>query len=285
MKKVKIVGVPEHFNLPWHLAIEEGAFEDRGIDLEWQDVPEGTGRMCELLKEGKTDLAIILTEGIIKAIAHGNPSKVLQEYVASPLLWGIHVGAASTMNTVEALEGKTAAISRYGSGSHLMAFVHASQKGWDLNGLNFELVHNLPGAVDHLGQHLETYFLWERFTTKPLVDSGVFKHLGDIPTPWPCFVIAGTQEFVQREKALVSHMLQVINTVTQEFKQIPSISRTLANRYGQQLSDIEEWLSHTRWSQKQLSQSTLKEVQGSLKRLGLIDGSYTAEHFLTTISS
>ncbi|NNM17841.1 MAG: ABC transporter substrate-binding protein, partial [Croceitalea sp.] len=42
MKKVKIIGVPEHFNLPWHLAIEEGAFEARGIDLVWTDIPEGT---------------------------------------------------------------------------------------------------------------------------------------------------------------------------------------------------------------------------------------------------
>ena len=29
---IRIAGVPEHFNLPWHLAIEEGAFSDRGIE-------------------------------------------------------------------------------------------------------------------------------------------------------------------------------------------------------------------------------------------------------------
>ena len=68
MKTVKIIGVPEHFNLPWHLAIEEGAFEERGINLEWTEVPEGTGRMCQLLDSKETDLAIILTEGIIKSI-------------------------------------------------------------------------------------------------------------------------------------------------------------------------------------------------------------------------
>jgi len=27
MKSVKIIGVPEHFNYPWHMAIAEGAFE------------------------------------------------------------------------------------------------------------------------------------------------------------------------------------------------------------------------------------------------------------------
>ena len=44
MKTVRIIGVPEHFNLPWHLAMEEGAFAERGIDLIWTDVPEGTGK-------------------------------------------------------------------------------------------------------------------------------------------------------------------------------------------------------------------------------------------------
>ena len=29
MKQVKIIGVPEHFNLPWHMAIEEGLFADQ----------------------------------------------------------------------------------------------------------------------------------------------------------------------------------------------------------------------------------------------------------------
>ncbi|MEP3090154.1 MAG: ABC transporter substrate-binding protein, partial [Nonlabens ulvanivorans] len=42
MTTIKIGGVPEHFNLPWHFAIEDGAFEKEGIDLQWQDVPEGT---------------------------------------------------------------------------------------------------------------------------------------------------------------------------------------------------------------------------------------------------
>jgi hypothetical protein len=29
----KIAGVPEHFNLPWHL--ENGNFEKENIDLQW----------------------------------------------------------------------------------------------------------------------------------------------------------------------------------------------------------------------------------------------------------
>ena len=42
MTSIKIAGVPEHFNLPWHLAIEDGDFEASDINLRWTDVPEGT---------------------------------------------------------------------------------------------------------------------------------------------------------------------------------------------------------------------------------------------------
>ena len=68
MNQVKIVGVPEHFNLPWHLCLENGEFEKENIDLQWTDVPEGTGKMCQMLRDGSTDIAVILTEGIIKDI-------------------------------------------------------------------------------------------------------------------------------------------------------------------------------------------------------------------------
>ena len=66
MKTVKIAGVPEHFNLPWLMAIEEGSFETRGINLVWKDVPEGTGKMSELLATEQTDLAIVLISDLVK---------------------------------------------------------------------------------------------------------------------------------------------------------------------------------------------------------------------------
>lgn len=271
MKTAKIIGVPEHFNLPWHLAIEEGAFEERGIDLQWTDIPEGTGKMCQLLQDNEADLAIILTEGIIKSITDGNPVKILQEYISSPLRWGIHVDAQSAYKTLEELRGTTAAISRFGSGSHLMTYVLAKDMGWDTQQLKFTLAHNLEGAVENLSAGKGDFFMWEHFTTKPLVDSGIFRHLGDCPTPWPCFLLVGTDKFITENKALVHHIREIINTYTIEFKQIPSIDRTLANRYHQKLTDIQQWLSITQWGQVQLSGIKLREVQETLMQLELID--------------
>lgn len=270
MKKVTIIGVPEHFNFPWHLAIEEGAFEARGIQLEWTDIPEGTGKMAQMLQEHETDLAIILTEGITKSITEGNPSKIVQEYIASPLLWGIHVGAKSDFQHMDDLKGKKAAISRYGSGSHLMAYVNAQNQGWDTEGLNFEVINNLDGAVAALSNGTADYFMWERFTTKPIVDKGVFRRITDCPTPWPCFVVAATDKFIAENSATLNHILEVINSYTVEFKQIPSIDRTIANNYEQQLEDLQQWLTLTRWSQKNIAANTLKQVQETLIDLHLI---------------
>lgn len=271
MKKVKIAGVPEHFNFPWHMAIEEGAFEDRGIDVQWTEVPEGTGKMCQMLADGETDLAIILTEGIIKSIVALNPVKIVQEFIATPLLWGIHVGAKSKYQSISDLNHTKTAISRFGSGSHLMAYVNAQKEGWDTDALQFEVIDNIEGAVTALTDGTADYFMWEHFTTKPLVDNGSFRRLGDCPTPWPCFVIAATDGFITKSSGTLNHMLEIINSYTVEFKQIPSIDRTLANRYGQQLEDIQKWLSLTQWSQKQVRPEDVENVQSTLKDLKLID--------------
>lgn len=108
MKTVKIAGVPEHFNLPWRLCIENGEFEAENIDLQWKNIPEGTGKMCQMLRDGETDMAVILTEGIVKDIVAGNPSKIVQIYVQSPLIWGIHVAAKSDFHTIKDLRNKKA---------------------------------------------------------------------------------------------------------------------------------------------------------------------------------
>lgn len=271
MKKVRIIGVPEHFNFPWHMAIEEGAFKERGIDLEWTDIPEGTGKMSKMLADDETDLAIILTEGMVKSIHDGNPSKIVQEYIASPLLWGIHVAADSDYETVSDLQNTKAAISRFGSGSHLMAYVLGMKEHWNLEKLQFEVIDNLSGAVVALTNKKADYFMWERFTTKPLVDNGTFRRIADCPTPWPCFVVAATDKFTNENSKVLAHILEVINTYTAEFKNIPSIDRTLANAYDQKVEDIKEWLSITTWSKSKVSDKTMKQVQDTLFDVKLID--------------
>lgn len=271
MKTIKIVGVPEHFNLPWQMCIENGEFEDAGINLEWTDIPEGTGKMCQMLRDGETDIAVILTEGIVKDIVAGNPSSIVQVYVKSPLIWGIHVAANSNYKTLSDLKGTKAAISRFGSGSHLMSIVNAQNNNWDIENLQFEIVNTIDGAVESLTKGEADYFMWERFMTKPLVDNGTFRRVADCPTPWPCFVIAVRNEVLENNSKIIEQILDIINATTEEFKYIPSIDRTLASKYNQKLEDIHEWLSLTHWSQKQIDKNTLEKVQNQLLSLNIIE--------------
>ncbi|EAZ94459.1 hypothetical protein FBBAL38_12215 [Flavobacteria bacterium BAL38] len=271
MKTIKIAGVPEHFNLPWHMCIEDGEFEAVGIDLQWTDVPEGTGKMCQMLRDGETDIAVILTEGIVKDIIAGNNSKIIQVYVKSPLIWGIHVAADSKYETLSDLENKKVAISRMGSGSHLMSIVNAQNQNWNTESLQFEIVNTIDGAVESLSSEKADYFMWERFMTKQLVDNGTFRKVADCPTHWPCFVIAVRNEVLKNQPKIITQILEIINSTTEEFKQIPSIDRTLASKYNQKLEDIQEWLKLTNWSQKQLDKKTLDKIQNQLLSLQIIE--------------
>jgi ABC-type nitrate/sulfonate/bicarbonate transport system substrate-binding protein len=275
MKTFKIIGVPEHFNLPWEMAIESGDFEEQNIDLEWTDVKEGTGRMCEMLRNKEADIAVVLTEGILKDISLGNPSSVVQLYLETPLLWGIHVAANSSFQNISELENKKAAISRVGSGSQLMTYVNAKNQNWNVNNIPFKIVNSIDGAVKSLTDGESDYFMWEQFMTKPLVDSGIFRKIGICPTPWPCFVIAVRNEVLQNDADSISKILRIINNTTIEFKEIPSIDKTLAFNFNQKLEDINQWLELTDWSQKNMSEEMLNKIQNQLLELSILDKKVT----------
>lgn len=283
MTTLKIAGVPEHFNLPWHLCIENNEFASAHIDLQWTDVPEGTGKLCQMLRSGETDIAVILTEGIVKDIAGGNPSKIVQVYVESPLLWGIHVAENSKFKTISQLENAKVAISRIGSGSQLMAYVNAQQNGWKPDELQFEIVNTIDGAVESLMAATSDYFMWEHFMTKPLVDQGIFRRLGDCPTPWPCFVVAVREEVLEQHASEMLEVLKIINKKTRLFKNIPNIDALLALRYKLEIVDIREWLSMTQWSQNQLEEQVLNKVQNQLLNLSLINKKGTFAEMVKTI--
>lgn len=271
MIKLKVGGVPEHFNYPWYITLKNKEYSKKGIHLRWQDFPGGTGAMCKALREGDVDIAIVLTEGIIKDIINGNPSKITQTFVTSPLIWGIHVGANSKFKKIEDLEHATVAISRFGSGSHLMAIVNAYNNGWDIDSLKFKVIGNLQGGIDALTNGEADYFMWEHFTTKPLVDNGIFRRLGDCPTPWGCFVVAVRDEILEKHPEEIKTILNIINNCTKDFKSIKNIDQTLAKRYEQQLQDVQKWLSITEWNDgKPISKNLIGRIQNKMMNFNVI---------------
>ena len=268
---LKIGGVPEHFNLPWRLSIEERLFNSIGLELHWSDMTGGTGQMIKGLQTGSIDIAVLLTEGITKSILEGLDAKIVNVYVQTPLRWGVHVPVDSKFTSLSDLENGTFAISRFGSGSHLMAYVNAQNQNWNTESLQFEIVNTIDGAVEALTKGTADYFMWERFMTKPLVDKEIFRRVADCPTPWPCFVIAVRNEFLEANKQSLALLLETINKTTIKFRDIPNIDKTLASKYHQKLEDIQEWLSLTKWSQKTLEEKVLNKIQNQLFDLKIID--------------
>ncbi|TXD51717.1 substrate-binding domain-containing protein [Polaribacter sp. IC063] len=285
MTDLKVGGVPEHFNYPWYITLKNKEYNEHNINLRWKDYPGGTGQMCKALRDGSVDIAIVLTEGIIKDIADGNPSKIVQTFVETPLIWGIHVGAKSSFNKIEDLEHATIAISRFGSGSHLMAIVNAYNQGWNVQKLKFKVIGNLQGGIDALTTGEADYFMWEHFTTKPLVDHGTFRRINDCPTPWPCFVIAVRNEVLENNFDAVKKVLAIINAEAKDFKKIDKIDQTLAKRYEQQLEDIQEWLKITEWNDGQpITKNLITRIQNEMIQFNVIQELKNSEDFIKNMN-
>lgn len=270
--KIRVGGVPEHFNFPWHLGLESGAFAAARLDVTYTDYPGGTGALTRALAEGELDLAIVLTEGITAAILNGNPSKIVKNYVDSPLIWGIHTGQDSEVSSEADMQGRSYAISRFGSGSHLMAIVDAAQRGLRIEESQFVKVGNLEGAREALGKGEASLFLWEKFMTKPLVDKGEFRRIGETRTPWPCFMAAAPESVLHTHGEAIQLTLEIVTQRAFALMHDPEATQKIAERYELDLPDVENWFRQTYWSMD-FEQPTpaLTKVITSLNNLGVID--------------
>ncbi|MFK8054926.1 MAG: substrate-binding domain-containing protein [Saprospiraceae bacterium] len=269
---IRLGGVPEHFNLPIHLAIENGSFASRGVNIEWITFHGGTGQMTKALRAGEVDACILLTEGIVKDVIAGNKSKIVSGYINTPLVWGVHTGAANSLQHHSEIYDKRYAISRFGSGSHLIAAVDANMNERTLKTEQFRVIKNLDGALASLEKQESDVFYWEKFTTKPYVDSGQLRRIGDFTTPWPCFMIAATEDVLAREPDSIVRMLRTIHDSADSFMQTDESISLVAKRYEQKLKDVERWYHSTEWAiHGWVSDKMLRSVIHNLKVAGLVE--------------
>jgi len=272
MTTIKAGGVPEHFNLPWHLALEDGAFKAKEIDLIWTDQPGGTGQMTKALRSGELDVAVLLTEGIIADIIKGNPSLLIQQYVRSPLIWGIHAPANATYQSKADIKEARFAISRNGSGSHIMAYVFAEQQGWNPSELNFVKVGNFEGARTAFKNNEADILLWEKFMTKPFVDAGELKRVGETITPWSCFMIAANKTTLTEKRTAIIKTLSIIRKYCYAFMNRKDAVDLVVQRYNLLPKDANAWFRQTGWSTNNyVSKKMLTDVMNTLHDVKVID--------------
>ncbi|MBL7944357.1 MAG: ABC transporter substrate-binding protein [Flavobacteriales bacterium] len=267
--RLRIGGVPEHFNLPWILAMERNVFPAAGIDLSWTYYAGGTGAMTRAMAEGELDLAILLTEGFVSARHKGLDAVIVKNYIETPLCWGIFTGGPTA--SPEAFERPVYAISRMGSGSHLMAMIHAQKNGITPGG--FKVVHSLEGAVHALVNREADLFFWERFMTKPFVISGQLNEIGTFAAPWSGFIVAATKKAVMDRSPEIRTTLALMNQQCEAFTRDAGTPSLLASRFPFTLQEAVQWLVQTRWSTDfELRADDLRAAQRALMTVGEMDG-------------
>lgn len=268
--KIRIGGVPENINIPWYVAIEEGTLSH---ELTWIDCPGGTGEMTRRLQDDELDVALVLTEGAIAHIANGGDARLMGTYVDSPLIWGVHVGASSPFESVDDLCGQRFAVSRMGSGSHLMSFVLAAQRSWaEWDAPQIVIAGGLDGALEKFKTEEVDGFLWEKYMTKPLVDDGTLRRVGECRAPWPAFSVAVGKRLQDHPEVISTILAEVERYVERFMGNHDAFITEIENRYGLIPDDIREWIDETVYDcSARVNREKIEQAATFLEQIGVLD--------------
>jgi len=230
-------------HVPVCLCEQKGLYSKHGVRMEWHEQKLGTGAMLNALKADEVDVIVALTEGLVSDIAQGSDVRLIGTYVESPLCWAISTGPKSPFNEVADLKGQTIGISRFTSGSHLMSCVLASQRGWQQSDVKYEVLGSFENLRRGVIEGRTAAFMWERFMQKPFYDSGEIRCIGEMSTPWPCFLMATRQKTLESEhkRQLIEKLLHAIRDACHIFASTPSIISDVARRFGLREDDARDW--------------------------------------------
>lgn len=269
MHTFRIGGVPEHFNFPWKLAQDFNFFEKENIKIEWKFFPSGTGAMVNALKNNELDIAILLTEGAVASIINGLEAQIVKQYISSPLIWGIHTGAHSTIHKVN--ENLKYSISRFNSGSHLMAIIDAKVRNISIKNEQWIVSNDLKGAIDDLNSGKSDLFLWEKYTTKPFVNKGYLKKISEFVTPWSCFQIVANNSILKNYSTEIQKILSIINFTSKQFMTSDNSIDMLIENYELTPEDAHSWFYSTEWNTDfNVSEKMLENVMNTLFQIQII---------------
>jgi ABC-type nitrate/sulfonate/bicarbonate transport system substrate-binding protein len=188
---------------------------------------------------------------------------------------------ASALHSVADVRGRRYAISRRGSGSHIMAYVHARDRGWSVDALELVAIGNLAGAVAAFAAGTADVFFWEKFMTKPLVDAGQFRRVGEFVAPWPAFVLCIADKTGAEQRAALAKLFSAVLAQAQALATRVDAAQLIGARYALAPSDVADWLRTTRWSaHADVSAADLAPVVAALGALGLVPAGFAAEQAL-----
>lgn len=202
--------------------------------------------------------------------------------------WAISTGSKrNEINSVEDLKGKKVGVSRIGSGSYVMSYVLADQKGWLEKGKEpFEEhvpIGDFAALRKSVGQDKSSdFFMWEHFTTKHYWDNGELKRIGEIYTPWPSWMImARTHENLEAE---VEDMMQRINDGVQYYRENKEEAvEHITSHMEYSREDALEWMKTVRFADdvRGVTATTVDTTAAILRKAGVLtDEAGGSEHMI-----
>ncbi|EME81630.1 uncharacterized protein MYCFIDRAFT_87143 [Pseudocercospora fijiensis CIRAD86] len=283
-ERFRVGYIPEHFRTP--LAFAQKHYQ---LNAELVPFPTGTGALASALraprhKAGSIEAAVGLTEGFVADLGKDEDTvwppkyRLLGTYVESPLRWAIVTGAQrSEINDVSDLKGKRVGVSRIGSGSHVMSFVLAEERGWlEPSKEPFDVVPigDFAALRKSVGPDTTSdFFMWEHFTTKHFWDTGELKRIGERYTPWPSWMIAARTHDGFEDDA--ERMIGAINDGIAHYRKnkaeaVEYITSTM--RYSKE--DAQEWMKTVVFPEdvRGVKDSVMTQTVSILQEAGVLPG-------------
>lgn len=263
--------VREHFCSP----LLQYEAEDKGKTFTLVECPSGTGQLIARLTNDEIDVAIALTDALIAGIVKGSQAyKLVGSYVNSPLKWAVITGYNSPYRQISDLQGTTLGISRYGSGSHTMAYVMALQQGWETDQLKFGVNNDIRGLLGSVNDGSTSAFMWEWFTTKPFADANECRFIGAVPTPWPSWLIAAHPEraSLTELKTFLSSLTSYVREFQKPESRAGASAEFIKKTFGYPEEDVRAWLQTVEYTRDctQIDSEVLTRTLSVLAQAGAV---------------
>lgn len=244
----------------------------QGLEVEWQDFGGGTGQIMRALNANEIQAATVLTEGVVADIYRNGQSRIFSSYVTSPLEWGVHVHENSGIENIEDIREKVIAISKYGSGSHLMPILNAYDKGWAVKDLRFKEVNNLAGGLNALKNGEADVFFWEKHTTRSYLKPNNLKYVGSFKGPWGAFVLAVSNRLSPEQLDLLTQFYKIVLEEAASFKLSHLSAPSITRFNNMDIPTAQSWLQSTRFAAGVgHNQAEVLKVQELLFRSGILN--------------
>ena len=170
------------------------------------------------------------------------------------------------------LVGAPFAISRLGSGSHLMAILYAQRHGWTPRAEDLIVVHNMEGAAEHMRSGGPIIFLWEEYVTARYVDAGEMRRVDVIRGDWPGFVIVAREGVLSERPEAMRAALAVLKRSVRDLETVDDLVTRVMRNGDFTAERAAAWLEQVRWRIAAPSEPMFDAVVAQLVGGGMASG-------------